>query len=179
MASKEQVNRRLEFLGINGAEARRLQALHPLLVESSETLVTDFYRHLLSFPETSELVKDPQRGDRLLREQRAYLLGLTSGPVDDEYVEERRRMGEAHVEAGLPPGLFLRAASHYFSMLAYMIEDTVYGDVEQLRLILVSLARRILLDTELSMDAYFEGHTRRLRYLNEQLARELRDAKAR
>lgn len=178
MASREELARRFEFLRVNGAEASRLRALHPLIVEASDALVADFYRHLLSFPETSDLVKDPERGQRLLREQREYLLKLTSGPVDDAYVEERRRIGAAHEEAGLPPGLFLRASSHYFSMLAFMLEDTVHGDVEQLRLLLVALARRILLDAELSMDAYFERRERRLAYLNEELARALRDAES-
>lgn len=176
---KEDLARRLEFIGIDAAQTRRLGALRPLLAQASDALVAGFYRHLLSSPETRDLLKDRERRDRLLEEQREYLLGLASTSLDEEYAEERRRMGEVHEEAGLSPGWFLAAYAQHFSSLAFLIEDAVDGDVGEFRSLLVALFRRLVLDAQLALEAQVERRERRLAYLNEELARMLRELEPR
>jgi len=174
MLSKEELARRLELLGITGAEAARLHALRPLLERSAGVLVVDFYRHLLTFPETRHVLKDSVRRERLLEAQRAQILGLSSTALDDEYLEQRRRIGEIYEELGLPPGWYLSAQAESFALLALLIEEAVHGEVGELRLLLVALVRRILLDAQLSIEAYVERHDRRLE--DEDLSRGQQDA---
>jgi hypothetical protein len=162
MMSKEDLTHRLEFVGITGPEAARLRALRPLLERSAGVLGVDFYRHLLCFPETRHLLKDPRRRKRLFEGQRAQLLGLSRTALDDEYLEERRRIGESYEELGLPPGWHLGAQAECFALLALLIEEAVQGEVGELRLLLVALVRRILLDAQLSIEAYVERRDRRL-----------------
>jgi rsbT co-antagonist protein RsbR len=179
MQTRKELARHLEFLGIDDALAARLSALRPILEQSSKVIVADFYRHLLSFPHTRRLLKDPERRERLLGTHREYLLSLVSPHLDDDYVEDRWRIGEAHEEAGLPPGWFLGAYAHYFSLLAFVIEDAVDGDLGTFRLLLVDLLRRLLLDAQLGLEAQVERHHRHLEYQNEELARMLRDVENR
>lgn len=161
MLSVEELAHRLELLGLTGAEAARLRALRPLLERSAGVLVVDFYRHLLSFPETRHLLKDPARRERLFEGQRAQLLGLSSTALDDAYLEEQRRIGEIYEELGLPPGWYLSAQAECFALLAFLIEEVVHGEVRELRQLLVALVRRMLLDAQLSIEAYVERHDRR------------------
>lgn len=154
MRSHPDLVRRLEFLGISDADACRLRALGPLLAEASEAIVAGFYRHLLLFPETRRLLKDPQIAGQLLEAQRAYLCGLASVPLDGDDLEERRQLGQIHEAAGVPPEWYVGASAHYFSQLAFVLEDATHGDVGELRLLLVAVLRRLLLDAQLGIEAY-------------------------
>ena len=63
-----------------GPEERALLAgLRPTLEKHADYLVAAFYRHLLSFPETQRLLRDPEVTKRLLTKQRQYLLSLAGG----------------------------------------------------------------------------------------------------
>jgi hypothetical protein len=173
MGVKEELAQRLEFLGITPAEIGRLRALGPVLEEALEPVAADFYRHLLFFPETRHLLREGEIRERLIDKQREYLRSLAGAPLDEAYVEERRRIGEVHEDAGVPPGWHLGAYAHLFADLVFMIEDAVHGDLEEFRLIVVALMRRILLDAQLSVEAHVQRREQRLEFLNEERAREI------
>ena len=56
----------LAFFDLSDAELARLAELRPLLEKNADALVAGFYRHLLAFPETRKLLRDPQVTGRLL-----------------------------------------------------------------------------------------------------------------
>ena len=88
---------------------------------TSDDLVAAFYRHLLSFPETQRLLRDPEVTKRLLTKQRQYLLSLAGPEIDAAYIETRRRIGEMHARVGLEPRWYLGAYALYHSLLTPMI----------------------------------------------------------
>jgi len=155
-----------------GSEERALLAvLRPTLEKHAEDLVAAFYRHLLSFPETRRLLRDPRVTERLLSKQREYLLSLAGPAIDASYVELRRRIGEVHARVGLEPRWYLGAYALYQSLLAPAIlaAELPGGDTQAHRAI-VALQRLLLLDASLAIDAYMEGHERDLEYMNRELA---------
>ena len=105
-----------------GPEERALLAkLRPALEKQADDLVAAFYRHLLSFPETQRLLRDPEVTKRLLTKQRQYLLSLAGPEIDAAYIETRRRIGEMHARVGLEPRWYLGAYALYHSLLTPMI----------------------------------------------------------
>jgi signal transduction histidine kinase len=166
---KEELDDRLAFLGLTEDDRRLLARLEPPLERHAERFVAAFYRHLLSFDETRRLLADPVVTERLLRKQRAYLLSLARPALDDNYLEERIRIGAVHARIGLGPRYYLGAYALYFSLLAPVVAaECRDGDLVQRTL--GALIKVLLLDAELAMDSYIERHDEGLTHLNRELA---------
>jgi len=159
-----------------GEEDRALLAeLRPLFEKHADGLVASFYRHLLSFPETREHLRDPEVTQRLLRLQREYLLSLGGPRLDAGYVESRRRIGEAHERVGLPPRWYLGAYALYVSLVAPLVMEHFSGEPERAQRAIVALGRLLLFDVQIAMEQYVERRERDLEHLNRELARSGRE----
>lgn len=161
---------RLAFLDLGEADLARLAALRPVLEKHADALVGAFYRHLLSFPETRELLRDPAVKRRLMRKQRDYLVSLSDPAVDAAYFEERSRIGATHVRVGLDSGFYLGAYGLYLSLLTPLVLEDAAGDTTRAEETLTALHKRVLLDAQLAMERYIERREHDLRYLARELS---------
>jgi signal transduction histidine kinase len=160
----------LAFFELSEREVVRLAELRPLLEKRADDLVAAFYRHLLGFAETRKLLRDPVVTERLLVEQKKYLLSLASEVIDDAYLAQRRRIGEVHERIGLAPTWYVGAYSLYEALLGPIVLEEFSGNVEKARNLLMIVRRRLHLDTALALETYVERRERDLEYLNQQLA---------
>jgi len=167
---KEDLEERLEFLGLTDADRRLLAELRPLLERHADRLVTAFYRHLLSFDATRRFLVDPAVTERLLGKQRAYLLSLGAPEVDDRYFEERMRIGQIHERIGLEPRWYLGAYALYFSLLKPIVYAEHRADPDRAQQSMNALLKLLLLDAQIAMEAYIERHERDLEHANRELA---------
>jgi len=160
----------LAFFEISEQELARCADLEAMFEKHADELVAAFYRHLLAFPETRNLLRDQKVAERLLTEQRAYLLSLASPTIDDAYLAQRRHIGEVHERIGLAPTWYIGAYSVYEVLLVPIVLAEFPADVERARALLVTLRRRLHLDAALALETYIERRERDLEYLNQQLA---------
>jgi signal transduction histidine kinase len=167
---KEDTAQRLAFLGLGDEEQSYLRALKPLLERHAEALVAAFYRHLLSFQRTRELLRDPGVKERLLHKQRDYLLSLGTASYDDEFLADRLAIGETHERIGLEPRWYLGAYAIYFSILAPAVMETYRSEPHRVERTLSALVKQLLFDAAVAMEAYIGRHDRELEYLNRELA---------
>jgi len=174
----ESLEQRLAFLGLRASDLELLAELRPLLESHADRLVSGFYRHLLSFSETRELLSDDRVKDRLLGKQREYLLSLAGPVVDQDYVEERLRIGVVHERVGLSPRWYLGAYAHYFALLAPLVCEKLRADPERAEDTLSALVKLLFLDAQLAMEAYIETREQELAFLNRELAAAGRDLQA-
>jgi signal transduction histidine kinase len=166
---------RLSFLNLGDDDRALLAELEPLLEKHADALVAAFYRHLLSFEATRQLLRDPQVKDRLLGKQREYLLSLAHPSFDAEFVAERRRIGEVHQRIGLDPRWYLGAYALYKSLLVPLLWDGVAkGDPERGARTANAVQKLLWFDAQLAMEAYIEAGERNLDYLNQELAEQSR-----
>jgi len=168
--TKEDTAHRLAFVGLGEEEQSYLRALQPILERHADALVAAFYRHLLSFERTRQLLRDPAVKERLLEKQRGYLLSLSSVRYDEEFLAERVTIGETHERIGLEPRWYLGAYAIYFSLIAPAVIESFRGDPHRAERTLSALVKQLLLDAQLAMEAYIARHERELEYLNRELA---------
>jgi signal transduction histidine kinase len=161
---------RLAYLNLGKGDRERLRRLEPVLEKHAESFVAAFYRQLLSFEPTRELLSEPEVKDRLLEKQRAYLLSLGGPDFDDAYVSDRRSIGQTHARIGLEPRWYLGAYGLYLSLLTPIIMDAFSQDPEDASQILVSLQKLLMLDAQLAMEAYISSSEQKLEYLTRELA---------
>jgi signal transduction histidine kinase len=167
---KDDLEERLAFLSFSEEDRVALEALRPLVERNAERLVTHFYRHLLSFGRTRDLLSDPGVKELLLKKQREYLVSLAGTPVDAGYAEDRMRIGRAHERIGLEPRWYLGAYALYFTLITPLIQGVYEREPEQEQRATAALVKLLLLDAELAMEAYIEERERQLEYLNRELA---------
>jgi signal transduction histidine kinase len=172
MASSEDLEQRLAFLNLGDADRERLERLRPMMEKNADSFVAAFYRHLLSFQPTRELLRDPEVKDRLLEKQREYLLSLTNPSFDESFERERRRIGEVHERIGLEPRWYLGAYSLYFSLLAPLVVEEFGPDPRAALGHLISLQKLLTLDAEMAMESYIDRKQSELEYLADELAKE-------
>ncbi len=166
----EDLEERLAYIGLERADLEQLAQLKTAFEEHADELVAAFYRQLLAFPQTRHLLREPAVRERLLEKQRAYLVSLANPVIDDDYVAERRRIGWTHERIGLEPRWYLGAYALYVSLLTPIVLDACDGRTAQAERLLVTLQRRIWLDSGLALEAYIEYSADDLERLNEELA---------
>lgn len=172
MASQQDLEQRLAFLGLGPTDMEALAALRPVLEENADRLVEAFYAHLQGFETTRAILATPGVVERLLAKQREYLLSLTADPSDKEHLEERIRIGAVHERVGLAPRWYLGAYALYFSLLVPLVCGANPDDREAAERGIVALQRILMLDAQLAMEAYIERDKRALETRNRQLAAE-------
>ncbi len=160
----------LAFFDLSDEDLGLLGELRPLLEKEADRLVAAFYRHLLAFSDTRKLLRDPQVTERLLGEQRKYLLSLTEPAIDDAYLGQRRRIGEVHERIGLSPTAYLGAYSLYLSLLSPHFSQLSATNPGKAERTWAALERRLMLDAALAVETYVARRERDLEYLNQQLA---------
>ncbi len=160
---------RLEYLSLTEDDLELLVDLRPTLAAHAGELVDAFYQHLMVFPETAALLKDTATRERLLAQQRAYLLSLADETIDEVYIEERRNIGRVHARIGLEPSWYLGAYSLYQSLLTPHVCHPFEGDSAKAERALVALHKRLTLDSQLAIESYIERHEQDLTDLNAKL----------
>ena len=145
---------RLKFLGLTARDVELLRALRPLFEKHIVAIEDAFYDHLLSFPETAQLLSDHMTVERLRKLQRDYLLRITEGNFDDAYFADRLRIGRTHERVGLNPKWYLLAYNIHFKTITPLIRDFYAGDSVRADASIIALEKAFMLDASLAMDAY-------------------------
>jgi len=169
---REDIEQRLAYLNLGEDDLACLAELRPFVDREADGFVASFYRHLLTFAPTRQLLRDPDVKDRLLLKQREYLLSIVPPGLDAEYVEERIRIGEIHERIGLAPRWYLGSYSLYFSLLTPLVYDAFGDDVHKVSQAIVALQKILNFDAQIAMESYIERRERDLEYTTRELARE-------
>jgi signal transduction histidine kinase len=171
----EILDERLAYFDYGPIDRALLAELAPILEKNAANLVSGFYRHLLSFPETRHLLREPVVKERLLGLQREYLLSLAGPDIDEAYLDHRRRIGEVHERIGLEPRWYLGAYALYLSMVTPLVFEHFAREPHRAERALMALQKLLLFDSSLAMEAYIGRRQRELEYLNQELSRSGRE----
>ena len=158
---------RMRLAGFDSLQAERLAALRFPLGYWRKNIATEFYAHLLAQPESARFIPDPATFARLEDLQRNYVEDFFSNRFDAWYLAKRKRVGQAHDQLGLPPRVYLGAMGFLMGRLSTVL-STFYGPESADALYaMAALTRLAFVDAGISLDAYQEASTTRIRELDE------------
>jgi len=172
MARTEETMQRLAYLDLGEEERILLEGLRPVIEAKADFFVAAFYRHLLTFGPTRQLLRDPVVKARLMRKQREYLLSLAPPALDEAYVADRQHIGEMHERLGVEPRWYLGAYSLYFSLLVPLICESLADDIQRASHAVIALQKVLTFDAQLAVEAYIARRERDLEYMADELAKE-------
>jgi signal transduction histidine kinase len=175
MAMPTSPEERAAYFDYGEADRALLAELRSTFEKEADSLVAAFYRHLLSYPSTRHLLRDPAAKDRLLVLQRRYLESLAGPTIDEAYLAHRRRVGEVHERIGLEPHWYLGGYALYLTLLTPLVCERFATEPHRGERALVALQKLLLLDASLAMETYIERGQRELEYLNQELSRSGRE----
>lgn len=158
--SREEVLRRKAFLEFTEDDVAVLEGVNDLATQYAESMIEDFYKHLMAFEETRTFFADPELLRHVKEMQKAYFMRLTQGHYDQEYVANRIRIGQVHEHVGLP-------VKSYFGMYCFYLRAVLkrlreeYGEApERAFTVFNSLMKLTFFDIGLAIDTYIESRER-------------------
>jgi rsbT co-antagonist protein RsbR len=166
--TNEQVAQRKKFLELGDRDIERLNNLHELAVKYADSVIEEFYTHLLAFEESRVFFHDPAVLERVKLAQKRYFLELTQGTYDESYVESRLRIGLTHERINLPVKLYLGMYSFYLRAIASRFLDAQKDNPTEAFLDFLALLKLVFLDMGLAIETYI--HRREGTILDQQEA---------
>ena len=176
MADADLLAKRLAVLAITDGDKELLRSFRATLDTCLDRILTDFYRHIRSFPELDRHFPDETTVTRAKAAQKAHWLRLFSGQFDTDYMHSVRAVGRMHNRIGLEPHWYIGGYAIVLGQLlsaattadpAWLFTAKVRGGLGRL---LSVLTRTILLDIDLAVSVYLEEQRKEAE--QEQLRRE-------
>lgn len=147
----------LRWFDIGETDRRHAQALTETSDDVAERIIDDFYRHLLGFPAAARHFGDPAQLERVKRAQIHYFRDLVTARLDDEYVQNRRRIGQIHERSGVTPTLYVGAYAYYLHSLGHLVLERMQDDPGRAMALVLSLVKIAHFDMALALETYVEA----------------------
>ena len=153
----------LAFLEMTDADAEQLRQLAPKFRGYADRFVDAFYKHLFSFEETARFLSDPEQVTRLKTLQKEHFESMFAAQWDEDYLNQRRKLGETHAHVGIEPHLFLGGYNQYIQHSFRYLAEEGSPEVQEFFQQIAPLLKAIIFDIGLTLDAYFAQLTLEMR----------------
>lgn len=152
--SDDEVARRKAFLDFNDDDVKVLEGVNEIATHYADSMIEDFYRHLLSFDETRAFFSDPELLKHVKNMQKLYFMRLTQGHYDQEYVANRIRIGRVHERVGLPVKSYFGMYCFYLRAVLGRLRTEFSESPERAFSVFNSLMKLTFFDMGLAIDTY-------------------------
>lgn len=102
-SSTTALDERMDFIKFGDAEKQALLAAKPAITGALEGALTNFYKQISAFEETSKFFKDKSHMDVAKGAQARHWDRITDAQFDSDYVHAVSKIGMAHARIGLSP----------------------------------------------------------------------------
>ena len=161
--TEQELLRRKDFLEFRDEDVAYLVGINDLAQRYAESVIEDFYRHLLSFEETKVFFRDPEVLKRVKDAQQQYFLRLTQGNYDLAYAQNRLLIGAVHERANLPVKAYLGMYNYYLRAVANRLIEAFRNEPQRAWSSFLSLMKLTFLDIGLAIDTYINSRERTIR----------------
>ncbi len=162
MATSQDIQDRLGFLGIDEATRASLVDFMPVLRRELPGILAAFYGHLRSFPGMAGMFQGQAAMDRAGKAQGEHWLKLFSGRFDEDYVASVRRIGLMHSRIGLEPrwyiGGYAMILGRLCTLAARCFTSRLHPAAARARTdaTLRAITQAVMLDMDLAISIYIE-----------------------
>jgi rsbT co-antagonist protein RsbR len=158
--TEQEFLRRKDFLEFGDDDVANLSRISDLAQRYANSVIEDFYKHLLSFEETRAFFNDPKVLQRVKKAQQGYFLRLTQGAYDLAYAQNRLKIGAVHERIDLPVKTYLGMYNHYLRAVAARLAEAFRDDPQRAWSAFLSLLKLTFLDMGLAIDTYIDSRER-------------------
>lgn len=156
----EEVRQRKAFLQFGDADVAALEGVNEVAERYADSVIEDFYRHVMSFDDTKAFFSDPEVLAHVRQMQKAYFMRLTQGNYDEEYVANRVRIGVIHERIGLPVKSYFGMYCFYLRSVLERLRKEYKKTPDKAFAVFNSLIKLTFFDMGLATDTYIESRER-------------------
>ena len=156
----EEVSQRKAFLQFGDADVATLESVNEVAQRYADSVIEDFYRHVMAFPDTQAFFSDPEVLTHVRQMQKAYFMRLTQGNYDQAYVANRVRIGVIHERIGLPVKSYFGMYCFYLRTVLERLRQEYKETPAQALTVFNSLIKLTFFDMGLAIDTYIESRER-------------------
>lgn len=151
-----EIERRKLLFGFTLSDAETLLSARPHVLAALDAVVDEFYRRQTEIGDVALIIGDSETMRRLRIAQRRYVDELFSGVYDEDYVNDRLRIGLVHKRIGVEPKYYLSALSALREILHAAIGPALHDAARAAR-VNVALDRLLYFDTAFVFDTYIRS----------------------
>jgi methyl-accepting chemotaxis protein len=153
------LQKRLDFIGIDGDVRTTLRSLAPSLGPKLDAALTAFYAKLKATPETAKFFSSDDHMATAKQRQMSHWAVLAEASFDAQYVEKVRAVGATHARIGLDPQLYIGGYALVMEHLIHAIiteKSSRFGTKKPAALAreIGSLVKAAMLDMDYSISVY-------------------------
>lgn len=152
--SKRELTRRLHRIDFTEADRALIRTAEPHIRADLERIVQDFYRLQLEDSEIGAIIGDIDTLKRLQNLMRGYILTLFAGNYNEDYANNRLRIGRVHKRLGVTPKLYMTAIGNLQGLLDGSLTASMGADAEAAR---HALHKVLMFDSQMVFEAYIDG----------------------
>ncbi|WP_108259228.1 protoglobin domain-containing protein [Mangrovicoccus ximenensis] len=152
-----QIADQLRWFDITETDRRQAEALAVTADELAEQIIEDFYAHLLSFDDARRHFRSDEQIARVKKGQLKYFRELVTAALDEDYVRNRRQIGQIHERSGVTPTLYVGAYAYYLHRLGHRVMDRMQDDPGRALALLLSLIKIAHFDMAQALETYVEA----------------------
>ncbi|TCS79407.1 bacteriohemerythrin [Tepidibacillus fermentans] len=163
---EESVVRKLQLLNISEETLKIMREQKQLFEENVDRIVKSFYDKIYAIQHLKNIIDKHSTIERLMLTQKRYLLSLTDGVIDQNYVENRRIIGKVHDRIRLQPEWFFGAYQvMYRSIFPLLVKK--YENYPDLAEVLLAFTNLTTFDIQLVEETYIESYTSKMLQMDE------------
>ncbi|EEX93745.1 rsbR, positive regulator of sigma-B [Vibrio orientalis CIP 102891 = ATCC 33934] len=143
----------LKLHDLNEADLALIRKFGDMMVPKLDDYVRHFYNWLEQQPEYQQFFSEQVKLKRVQTAQVNYWTTFFAAKVDDNYIKERREVGEVHARVGLPLPTYF--AGMNISMVIFtkrMYDGSLYSD--EYSSLVTAFTKLLHLDTTIVVDTY-------------------------
>lgn len=165
---------RIKYIGLTEDDLGELSLWKDACIGGTDRLVDEFYSHVKEFAETRAILDKHTTVERQRPLIRQYISTMFCGKIDDQYVEYRRKVGEAHDRIDLDASWYVAM----YEVIRRVLTETVrkagasHRDLEAFG---NALSRLILVDIGLTVTALMDARQEKIKSLNRRIEEEMRN----
>jgi len=143
-----QAHKFLTMVGLSKDDLRNLKRLQPIVTDSIDTLIEQFYLDS-TFENTNQSLLDDCQS-----KLRAHVLEMFEGNINDQFLDHNKQAVNAHIELGYPIAQFVHSLHNLVQQLEELSNDQMGPDYK------ASLSRLMQFEQQLILHAYDEEFKR-------------------
>ncbi len=163
MHTKDSLQQRLQFIGMDATLQAGLREARGLVIAAMPKILDGFYDHLMSYPEMARMFPTPAVRTHAKAAQIKHWDVILNGTFDASYVESVTRIGRTHARLGLEPRWYIAGYSLLIGGLVEAIETNLkvgrFDKTAPARkaLLIRSVTTAALLDMDFAISVYLES----------------------
>jgi uncharacterized membrane protein (DUF373 family) len=151
-----------EHYAFTEEDARRLAGLKGFMEPAKQRVADEFYRFIVSIPETAAFVEGQPEREKRHRQALAWWFGqLFRGDYDDRYFQNLQRIGATHVRIGLP-GHFVNAGMNLLRTLGHGLIRANVADAAEAEACAAAYDRILDMNLDVVTSSYREAELRKV-----------------